>query len=273
MFFETVPITSVIGTTPAQIFDQYGIDHGRFAAIAALPANAGLRGAGGAPLALTTPLTPGRGEFVIPIDFDVRVVTAVPRVEMRDGLRPLRMVNGVVDRSDVSQFTHGVEIVLARTGRACKRIRWVQTIKDRNSVVPNKPLEFVDIGGNDTPWYNGDIDPDSIQFEDIPCGPQATAMRPGLEFTATVSAAVWTMERVTLAACFTYGFRIRPGTTLAAVQWNPTIRAATGSEIAEHIRILELGINQFRRPTGGRLVYNPPPANGAVNAGILFGRF
>jgi len=273
MFFETVPITSAIGTTPAQIFDQYGIDPGRFAANANMPGNTGLRGAGGAPLGLNTQLTPGGGDFIIPIDFDVRVVTAVPRVEMKDGLRPLQIVDGVADRSVVWQFTHGVEIVLERTGRACKRIRWVQTIKNRNSVVPNKPLEFVDIGGTDTPWYDGDVDPDSVQFNDIPCGPQATATRPGLEFTATVSAVVWTMERITLATCFTYGFRIRPGTTLAAVQWNPPIRAATGSEIAEQIRILELGINQFRRPTGGQLVYNPPPANGAVNAGILFGRF
>lgn len=271
MFYESVPIVPrVTGATAGEIFTQYSIDASELNTILALPHNAALRSSVRGPIQLTTRL---QGDLVLPIDIDVHIATAVPRVDMINGLRPLRRVNGVPDRSSVKHFTHGVEVRLNRVGRACKRLRWVQTVKKRNNPDPTQPAEFVDIGGNGFPWYNGAGAVDSSVFDDVPCGPVSPGPDRGLEWSGTVSITVWTMERITIAKAFTYGFKILPGTTIASVRWNPQIRAATDAEISEHIRILEVGINQFRQSTGGKLIYNPPPADGAVNAGILFGRF
>jgi hypothetical protein len=272
MFFEEVPITSVIGTTPTQIFSQYGIDQSRIAQVLALPQNDELRRRIGRPLGPGTDLT-GGDSIYIPIDHDVTVTRSIPRVDMVDGLRPLQRINGVLDRTHVSDITHGVEILLDRTGPACNRMRWLQTIKTRNDPNPTRPSEFVDIGSNGLPWYNDVSRPDPVQFDDVPCGPQAPATGTGYEFFATVSLAVWTMERITIAKSFTYGFTIGRGTTIAAVRWNPQIRVATPAEVQEQIRILRAGINQFRQQTGGALIYNPIPSDNSINGGILFGRF
>jgi hypothetical protein len=273
MFFERVPITTVIGTTAAQIFDQYGIEHSRLNPIINLPQNEPLRRSVRAPIQLQTPLTPGAGSIVLPIDITVSVSRAVPRVDMADGLRPLPRRGGVLDRSQVSRCTHGVEILLDRTGRPCNRIRWLQTVKKQNNPDPTQPREFVDIGGNGLPWYNIGVDPDPTRFDDLPCGPAAHSPGTGLQFLATVSVAIWTMERITLVKGCTYGFTLAPGTTIGAVRWSPSIRPATDLEMKEQVRILEAGVNQFRQATGGRLIYNPPPADATINEGILFGRF
>lgn len=273
MFYEDVPITSVIGTTPGQIFSQYGIDDARFPEIINLPQNEPLRRLIGAPIHLQTHLTVGQGSIRLPIDFTVSIIRSAPNVDIKDGLRPLPIRDGIVDRSGVSHCTHGVDIILQRSGLACNRIRWLQTVKKRNNPDPTTPSEFVDIGGNGRPWYNGDTNPDPKQFNDTPCGPAVTTGGAGLEFFATVSATVWTMERTTLVTSYTYGFSIRPGTTAASIRWNPALRLATDSEVKEQIKILKVGINQLRRPTGGRLIYNPIPAADSINQGILFGRF
>ncbi len=273
MFYEDVPITSVIGTTAAQILGQYGIDQARFPQIINLPENEPLRRLIRTPIQLHTQLPPGQGSIRVPIDFTVNVIRSMPHVDMKDGLRPLPIRDGVVDRSSVPSCTHGVDIILERTGLPCNRVRWLQTVKKRNNPDRTAPLEFVDVGGNGLPWYNQGTNPDPIRFDDTPCGPATTASGKGLEFLATVSVAVWTMERITLVLGFTYGFAVGPGTTVASIRWNPPLRPATAAEIQDQIRILEVGINQFRQPTGGRLIYNPPPAAGTINQGILFGRF
>jgi hypothetical protein len=272
MFFEDVPITSVIGTTPAQIFAQYGIDPARFSQVIRLPENEPLRRSSSSPLRLDSPLQAGLGSIRIPIDPAVTVVRTAAHVDMTDGLRPLPIVNGVVDRSSVHLCTHGVDVVLDRTGLPCNRIRWLQTVRKRNNPDRLAPLEFVDVGGNDLPWYNASASQDPIRFDDTPCGPAAPTTAAGLDFLATVSLAVWTMERITLILGYTYGFRIVPGTTRASVHWHPPLHPASAAELANQIRILELGINQFRRPTGGHLLYNPVPAASAINDGLLFGR-
>jgi hypothetical protein len=273
MFFEDVPITSVIGISPAQIFAQYGIDQGRFAQIINLPQNQPLRQLSTTPIQLGTALQPGRGSIRLPIDFTATVARAAPHVDMTNGLRPLPIVNGVVDRSSVKSCTHGVDIILDRTGIACTRVRWLQTVRKRNNPDRTAPLEFVDVGANGLPWYNDVTAVDPLRFDDTPCGPAATAMGKGLDFLATVSLAVWTMDRITLILGFTYGFTLTPGTTVASIRWSPPLRPATAAEFANQIRILELGINQFRQPTGGKLLYNPLPASGTINEGILFGRY
>jgi hypothetical protein len=271
MFYEPVPIVpSVTGATAGEIFNQYSIDDSQLNDILALSHNAPLRSSVGGPIRLNTQL---QGDLVLPIDITVHITTAVPRVDMINGLRPVRVVNGVPDRSSVKPFTHGVDVQLSRIGHACKRLRWVQTVKKRNNPDETQPSEFVDIGGNGFPWYNGTAPLDSSVFDDTPCGPASPGPHLGLEWSGTVSITVWTMERITIAKAFTYGFKILPGTTIASVQWNPQVRPATEAEIREHIRILEAGINQFRQSTGGRLIYTPPPADGAVNTDVLFGRF
>lgn len=273
MFYEDVPITTVIGTTPAQILAQYGIDQTRFSQIIGSPQNEPLRQLIRTPIQLGTHLPPGQGSMRLPIDFLVSIVRSAPHVDMRDGLRPLPIRDGVVDRSSVPTCTHGVDIILQRTGAPCNRIRWLQTVRKRNNPDRNAPLEFVDVGGNGLPWYNQGSALDPLRFDDTPCGPATTTGGSGLEFVATVSAAVWTMERITVVIGFTYGFSIRPGTTTSAIRWHPVLRPATDAELRDQIRILEAGVNQFRQPTGGRLIYNLPPAAGSINEGILFGRF
>lgn len=271
MFYEPVPIVpGVTGATAGEIFTQYSIDDSQLNAILALPHNAALRSSVSGPIQLSTRL---QGDLVLPMDITVHIATAVPRVDMINGLRPLRLVDGVPDRSSVKRFTHGVEVRLSRIGRGCNRLRWVQTVKKRNNPDPAQPAEFVDIGGNGFPWYNGAVPLDSSTFDDVPCGPASPGRNRGLEWSGTVSISVWTMERITIAKAFTYGFKVLPGTTIASVQWNPQVRPATDVEIREHIRVLETGINQFRQSTGGRLIYTPPPADGAVNSDVLFGRF
>lgn len=272
MFFERVPITASIGITAGQIFQEYGIEPAQLGAIIALPQNDELRRSVSAPIGISTPL-PLTSSICLPIDHSVTVALAEKRVDMANGLRPLPMTAGVVDRSHVRDFTHGVEIWLDRTGLACNRMRWLQTITKRNNPDRSQPLEFVDIGSNGFPWYNDSSRPDPVRFDDLPCGPEATPGHPGIRFTATVSLSVWTMDRITIVKGFTYGFNIGHGHTLAAVHWNPRIRVATDAEITNQIRILEAGINQFRQSTGGSLIYNPIPADNSVNEGILFGRF
>ena len=253
MFFEDVPITSAIGTTPAQILTQYGIDHSHVAQIINLPENQPLRQLSRTPIQLQTPLQAGRGSIRLPIDFTASISRAAPHVDMKDGLRPLPIIDGVVDRSNVKACTHGVDIILDRTGIACNRVRWLQTVRKRNNPDRNAPIEFVDVGGNGLPWYNAGTAVD-LRFDDTPCGPAASAQGKGVEFVATVSLAVWTMDRITLVLGFTYGFTITPGTTASSIRWNPPLRPATDSEFANQIRVLELGINQYRQPTGGKLL-------------------
>jgi hypothetical protein len=272
MFFEDVPITSVIGTTPADIFAQYGINPAQFPGIISLAENEPLRRLSSTPIQLNSQLQAGAGSIRLPIDLSVTVVRTAAHVDMTNGLRPLPIVNGVVDRSSVRLCTHGVDVILERTGLPCHRIRWLQTVRKRNNPDPLAPLEFVDVGGNNLPWYNSTSSPDPLRFDDTPCGPATPTRAAGLEFLATASLAVWTMERITLVLGFTYGFRIVPGTSRASVQWHPPLHPATPAELANQIRILEVGINQFRRPTGGHLVYNPVPAANSINEGILFGR-
>jgi hypothetical protein len=273
MFFEDVPITSAIGTTPAQILTQYGIDHRRFPQIIRLPENESLRQASTSPIDLNSPLPAGAGSIRVPIDVTISVVRTAAHVDMTNGLRPLPLVNGVVDRSSVPLCTHGVDVVLDRTGLPCDRIRWLQTVRKRNNPDRHAPLEFVDVGGNNEPWYYAGMSPDPIRFDDTPCGPATPTAAAGLDFLATVSLAVWTMDRITLIRGYTYGFRIVPGTTRTSVQWHAPLHPATAAELGNQIRILELGLNQFRRPTGGRLLYNPVPPALTINDAILFGRY
>jgi hypothetical protein len=184
------------------------------------------------------------------------------------GLRPTPISLG-----KTSPWTHGVEIELARVGQPCNRIRWLQTVKNRNNPVPHTPAEFVDLGGNYLPWYHSGANPAPTIFTDTPCAPAPSVSGRGLEFFATASVAVWTMDRVTLVKSFTYGFSVHTGDTPAAIWWNPAPRSATSFEVREQIRILRAGINQLRAPTGGTLNYRTAPANGTLNEGALVGHF
>jgi hypothetical protein len=272
MFYERVPITSAIGTTAAQIFDQYGIEHTRLSQIINLPQNEPLRRSVASTIQLNTPLPAGGSSICIPIDINLNVVRAVPRVDMVNGLRPIPIRNGIPDRSRVANFTHGVEILIDRSGLPCNRIRWLQTITKHNNPDPTQPLEFVDIGGNGLPWYNAGVNPDPIRFDDLPCGPVAPSASQGLKFLATVSVAVWTVERITLVTSLTYGFIVGTERDIRGVRWTPSIRPATDSEIRKQIKMLESGINQFRQPTGRGLLYNPTPIPGSINEGLYIGR-
>ena len=78
--------------------------------------------------------------------------------------------------------------------------------------------------------YNLD-DKDPGTLDDTPCGPKEPSPARGLHFRATASVVVWTLDRITLVQCYTYGFSIKTGPTIGAILWDPYIRKATDDEV------------------------------------------
>jgi hypothetical protein len=281
MFYERVPIIKQIGTTIAQIFDQYDIPEERFDEIINLPVNESLRRTTADRLTLTTSLSQGSGSICLPIDFYVASYGIASVKPAGSRPQPLGSQQQTAYNRLLKQCTHGLDVKFARyylDGRdanPCKRIRWIQTVTKINDVFSqppiNQPSEFVDVGGSGGggawPWFDFDYgwDTGQVTVDDNPCGPPTPTPGGGLKFRATTSAVVWTTDRVTLVSCFTYGFSLKPGSTIGAVLWDPFIRKATDAEVQNQIRILKAGINNSRQPTGGSLNYQPPPAEGAVN--------
>jgi hypothetical protein len=276
MLFERVPIIGEIGTTVTDIFNQYGIPVARFNEIIRLPQNDLLRRSAQTP---NTRLAPASGSICLPIDFDT-VFQGEPVVDP-NGLRWQKVdkKGTVLNREFLQRCTHGVKVRFARyyldgtDVTPCKRIRWLQTVTKQNNPEPKQPPEFVDGGKRDGsggawPWYNLD-DKDPGTLDDTPCGPKEPSPGRGLHFRATASVVVWTLDRITLVQCYTYGFSIKIGPTIGAILWDPYIRKATDDEVRKQIKILQSGIDQDRAPTGGNLIYNAPPPDGAINEGRL----
>lgn len=264
MFYGCFTIAPGISLSAAQILDQYGIEHDHFGQIIHLPQNNPMLRAMGGSALLHTPLAPGA--FYLPFDINVSIIRSQARVDLAHGLGPVRDP-GAPPAALTTRCTHGVEIVLERTGLPCRRIRWLQTVRIRNNPEPNQPLEFVDAKGTGLPWYYDEDELDPPRFNTLPCGPGARAKETGLRYQATVAIAAWMPEQVILAQCFTYGFNIEPGMSVRAISWNPPIRSATDAEIQDQIRVLQTGVNRFWQATGGHLTYQLPPPTGLPRAG------
>lgn len=306
MFLERVPIhpeliapggsiaDRPVPVTPAQIFAEYGIPIGRLAEVIQLQPNGWLRQViaatgraiepGADLLRMDTSRVPGGATLCLPID-DIPVThTANPSYDP-NGLRPqLVVAPGTVpseavlkdiqlNRQFLKKCTHGLKVRFERGGPlTCNRIRWIQTVKKHRSPFVNEPREFVDVGGTSRgeswPWYHFGTNPDPLVHTDEPCGPEAPATGQGMQFFATTSVAVWTMRRITLVRCISWAIEIGIGKSPNAVHMITPFRPATGGEIQEQINILKAGINQHQAPTGGNLIYRPPPSDGSINEGI-----
>jgi hypothetical protein len=260
LFFERVSLGPAENV--GMILDRYGMDASRWSEVQQLSQNAHIPSS-----AALTSGPPQIGWLCIPIeDF----ATVVNYKIARDTVNGLRMFNTAWTPQQkaayVKSCAHGVEVNVERDGNPCLGLRWLQTVKKRNGVAFSgniSPPEFVDTTTG-FPFYNGWNDPDSpddLTFEDTPCGPAPTRMGSGLDFKATVSLAVWTRPRVTIAFGYTYQFQIAP----AGALWIVKPREATDAEYAEQVRILSAGIGEQHQDSGKSLQYRKPPFLGSVN--------
>lgn len=261
LFFERVSIGP--GENAGTILDRYDVDRSRWAEVKGLAQNSHIPS--NAPLTLGSPQLTW---FCVPIDDSVNVVNYRIARDTVNGLRPVNIAFTPQQRAAfVRSCAHGVEIEAERDGNPCAGFRWLQTVKKRNAVPfggVTEPPEFVDTGAAAFPFYHGWIastDPDDISFEDTPCGPAPARMGQGIDFLATVSVAVWTPPRVTIAYGYTYHFQIGP----AGALWLTKPREATDAEYTEQVRILTAGVGILRQDTGRNLQYRKPPALGSIN--------
>ncbi len=248
------------GEAAGFILGEYGIDPKDWNSVLRLPQNSHI------PATATWHSGPPVVPFLrVPMDefvftFDYRLVS-----DLKNGLRPLPLNAAPDQRAQlVSQTAHGVDLELTRSGLACMRLRWLQTVKKRNApavagAVP--PLEFVDIGGNGLPFYDDPSGPCDTTWDDLPCGPITKTVQAGVDFLATVSLVVWTHPRITIHSGYTYRFQIHPNGPV----WVQRPTEATARDYSNQVRILQAGVNQSRENCGPGLTYRTPPARGSIN--------
>ena len=298
MFYERISAGGTSGRTVSQMLERYGFPPRRadlLKAILTLPQNVPLMQASGGKIELDTDLTRFAGQMrggaslCLPIDF--QAAHRGKPVVRPGGLRPVPGPGSLL-KPLKPMPTHGVDVLFVLVfGSApladleggdvyrCPNVRWLQTVKRKNSPWPELPPETVD-RGNDSPedgdwwpWYDSgelwkgiDDAVQRVELTDLPGAPEGRAGAPRYHFLATTSCAVRTENRVTLIQSFTWGFEIRPGKTEADVLWSPSIRPATAPEVQEHLRILRTVAKSPRgHPTGHHHDYRPPPPSNSIN--------
>jgi hypothetical protein len=264
-FFVTADVAA--GQTLGEVLSTFGLDGA--AQIDALrdPHNAHLHGqaAGAVPAGLLAALTSvpmvTATTVVVPIDVTLTVLEFRPVIDMVNGLLP----RPVGDTSPPTN-THGVRVRIGRNLRAGTALNWIQTVRKRNNPDRNAPLEFVDLGINNEPFFEHPPPgvPAPREFFDPPSGPVAPAPGLGVDFAATTTLAVLVRGRIVLAAGKVWRYVITTARTLPdGVRTTPP-RDATDADFRNQLRILRAGLNQLRQPTGANLNYVPRPAPGTV---------
>jgi hypothetical protein len=198
---------------------------------------------------------------VVPVDVRLTIKEFKPVIDMVNGLRP-RPIGAVGPPT----LTHGVSVVIGRNLGPGTSLNWIQTVKKLNNPDPKAPPEFVDVGHNNLPFANQPAPgvPPPVEFSDVPCGPVAPRPGAGVDFTATTTLAVLARGHIILAAGKVWRFVIGTSRTLPQGVTTTAPRDATDADFRNQLRILRVGINQFRGPTGPNLDYVLRPAPGTV---------
>ena len=249
-FFVTADVAA--GQTPGAVLSTFGLDAAGQIDALRDPHNAHLQGNSPVPAATTV---------VVPIDIQLSVLEFRPVIDITDGLIPKKV-------GEPPTATHGVRIRIGRNLLAGTSLNWIQTVIKRNNPDPKAPLEFVDIGINNLPFFVFDGVPAGAaaprEFFDNPSAPIAPAPGRGVDFTATTTVAVLVRGHIILAAGKVWRYVVTTAKTLPdGVQTTPA-RDATDADFRNQLRILRVGQNQLRQPTGANLDYVLRPAAGTV---------
>lgn len=194
---------------------------------------------------------------VVPIDVQLRVLEFHPVIDLVNGLRPRR-----VGDTSAPTCTHGVNIRVGRNLGVGTSLNWIQTVRKVNNPDRNAPLEFVDVGHNNLPFAEQPPagQAPSAEFGDTPCGPIAPGPGRGVDFTAMTTLAVLVRGHIILAAGKVWRYVINAARSLPQGVTATPPRDATAGDFQNQLRILRLGLNQMRQPTGATLDYMLPPA-------------
>jgi hypothetical protein len=102
-------------------------------------------------------------------------------------------------------------------------------------------------------------------MDDTPVGPVAPRPGVGVDFTATTTIAVLARGHIILAAGMVWSFVIGTANKLPeGIMVRQRPRDATDMDFRNQLRILKLGLNQYRAPTGPNLDYVLPPTPDSV---------
>jgi hypothetical protein len=269
MFFVTEDVKQ--GESLGAVMSRFGLDEPKQRETLLHKHNAHLRGGadvpqGSAPdflmrMLLTMPVVQNT-TIVIPIDIKLSVVEFQPVIDLKNGLRPRQI--GV---SGPPTLTHGVNVKIKHSLPASTGLNWIQTVKKLNNPDRSAPVEFVDVGHNNLPFF---IQPPKDQappamMDDTPVGPVAPRPGAGVDFTAMTTIAVLARGRIILAAGMVWSFVIGTANKLPeGIMVRQRPRDATDMDFRNQLRILKLGLNQYRAPTGANLDYVLPPTADSV---------
>jgi hypothetical protein len=261
MFFVTADVRP--GQSFGEVLESFGLDDAQQLAAIRDSHNAQLhRNAGGmVPDGVLRMRTVQPATVVVPIDPQLSVNEYRPVIDLANGLRPRR-----VGDTSAPTCTHGVAVRIGRNLGAGTSLNWIQTVRKLNNPDRAAPIEFVDVGHNNQPFSIQPPagQPADVEFGDTPCGPAAPGPGRGVDFTAMTTLAVLARGHVILAAGKVWRFVINPHRTLPQGVTATPPRDAVAADFQNQLRILRLGLNQFRQPTGATLDYVVQPAMGSV---------
>ncbi len=269
MFFVTEDVKQ--GESLGAVMSRFGLDEAKQRDTLLHKHNAHLRAGVDVPrdtipdfmlrMMLTMPVTQNV-TIVIPIDIKLSVVEFQPVIDLKNGLRPRQ-----VGTLGPPTLTHGVNVKIKHNLPASKGLNWIQTVKKLNNPDRSAPIEFVDVGHNNLPFFiqpSNDAAPPAL-VDDTPVGPVAPRPGAGVDFTAMTTIAVLARGHIILAAGMVWSFVIGTARKLPEgiiVRQRP--REATDMDFRNQLRILKLGLNQYRGSTGPNLDYVLPSSPDSV---------
>jgi hypothetical protein len=265
-FFVTAPVNPP--QSFADVLGSCGLDSAAQIAAFRDPHNSHLHGGAGNLLpdhwlrALLSLRVVNPGFVVVPLDIQLKVNEFTPVIDLTIGLlaRP-------VGAPGPPTNTHGVKVRIGRNLGSGSALHWIQTVKKLNNPDPNVPVEFVDGGGQNRPYYNrATAGPDPVEFDDTPSGPIAKRPGGGVDFTATTTLAVEVRpDQIILAAGKVWRYVIGTSRTLPAGVAATAPRDATDADFQNQVRILRKGLSNSRGlSTGPNLNYIVRPAPNTV---------
>jgi hypothetical protein len=264
-FFVTADVAA--GQTLGDVLSTFGIVGAGQTDALRDPHNAHLHGnaagavSDGQLAALTSVPMATATTVVVPIDVDLPVLEFRKLLDMTNGLLP-RPIGATGPPTN----THGMRVRFGRNLLAGTSLNWIQTVRKQNNPDKNAPLEFVDVGINNEPFFMHPPpgQPAPREFLDEPSGPIASAPGGGVDFTATTTLAVLVRGHIILAAGKVWRYVITTERTLPGGVIATPPRDATDADFRNQLRILRVGLNQLRMPTGPNLDYVLRPAPGTV---------
>jgi peptidoglycan hydrolase-like protein with peptidoglycan-binding domain len=254
-FFVTADVGR--GRTPGEVLRTFGLDRAGQRDALRDPHNAHLHGnlVGGVSDGQLDALaaTPVATATTVVVPIDVRL--SVLQFQPFETLFPTG--------NETSTTHHGVSVRIGRNLLVGSALNWIQTVKKLNNPDPKAPVEFVDIGLNNEPFFDFSLPrgtPAPPVFVDNPSAPVASRV----DFTAMTTLAVLVRGHIILAAGKVWRYVLTGAPTLTANVRTTPPRDATAADFQNQLRILRIGQNQLRGPTGPHLDYVVRPTPGTV---------